>query len=64
MLGRSRAILEELRPLFPRIEQIEEVSLSRIFQLNDSEKEVSELFRQVHLTVLEAFWEERLSLPG
>lgn len=44
-------ILDELKPMFPKIQSVEEVSLLRVFQLHDKKKAndggVADVFRQV-----------------
>eukprot|EP00913_Durusdinium_trenchii_P024826 g23301.t1 len=51
LAGRSQLILDELKPMFPKIQSVEEVSLLRVFQLHDKKKAndggVADVFRQV-----------------
>eukprot|EP00435_Cladocopium_sp_Y103_P045827 s267_g13.t1 len=52
LASRSERIIEELKPMFPKIEAVEEVSLLRVFQLHDKKRasdatSVADVFRQV-----------------
>lgn len=51
LASRSQRIIEELKPMFPKIEVVEEVSLLRVFQLQDkkrsSDASLADVFRQV-----------------